>query len=154
MFYLLLFFILPAFTIWSLLQLGRGKGSGFAFQWQRAFGWLVLWVAPFPFIDAWLHGTEGYDGGSRIFDWVISLPHSWMVLYGGRSLQEVMALAGYTGDAIVDHLGIFLVLWIFHCIVLTSMVAWLLDRGKRLSSPLVVAFGAYMAANAAMIVWK
>ena len=111
MFYLLLFFVLPAFTVWSLLQLFRNQGTGLWFQWQRSFGWLVLWVAPFPFVDVARNGNNSAGEDSNIFDWIISLPYSWMVLYGGRVLQEIMHWAGYSGDAILDHQGIFLLLW-------------------------------------------
>lgn len=157
MFYLLLFFILPAFTIWSLLQLLRGadQGGGFWYQWQRAFGWLVLWVAPFPFIDVARKGSASSGGGGgNWFDWIISLPNSWMVLYGGRILQELMLLAGWSGTAIVDHQNVFMALWMLHCVVLTTMVGWLLHHGKTLRHPLVIGFGLYMAANAAAIVWQ
>lgn len=155
MFYLLLFFILPAFTIWSLLQLFRGpdQGEGFWYQWQRAFGWLVLWVAPFPFVDVARNGSESSGSGSNFFDWIISLPSSWMVLYGGRILQELILLAGWSGSAIVDHQGVFMALWMLHCVVLTTMVGWLLHHGKTLRNPLVIGFGLYMAGNAAAIVW-
>ena len=154
MFYLLLFFVLPALTIWSLLQLFRGQGSGFGFQWQRAFGWLVLWVAPFPFIDVWLNGNNAAVGESGTWDLLISLPHSWMVLYGGRVLLELMALVGWSGNVLVDHQNIYMLLWGLHCITLTCMVGWLLNQGKSLRHPLVIMFGLYMAGNAAAIVWQ
>ena len=153
MFYVLLFFILPAFTAWSLLQLFRNQGSGFWFQWQRSFGWLVLWVVPFPFVDVARNGVQAAGAEGNVFDWLISLPYSWLVLYGGRVLQELMRLAGYTGDAILDHQNLFLVLWSLHCLSLTTMVAWLLNRGKTMRHPMVIGFGLYMAVNAAAIVW-
>lgn len=154
MFYLLLFFILPALTIWSLLQLFRGEGSGFGFQWQRAFGWLVLWVAPFPFLDVWLNGGAGTGADGGVWDLLMSLPHSWMVLYGGRILLELMSMAGWNGNVLVDHQGIYMVLWGLHCLTLTTMVGWLLQQGKSLRHPLVIGFGLYMAGNAAAIVWQ